>query len=113
MNGEFLPGFISLSELVYTSSFCDDFLITRLHHLVFFFLYFLKKTFLIPSRFFFFLEKMSEVDQATINQQVEKATETNSNELNTANVEDSSEVDKVIEKDVNQTMQESNTLYRN
>lgn len=56
---------------------------------------------------------MSEVDQATINQQVEKATETNSNELNTANVEDSSEVDKVIEKDVNQTMQKSNTLYRN
>ncbi|KAG0792615.1 hypothetical protein G6F26_005856 [Rhizopus arrhizus] len=40
---------------------------------------------------------MSEVDQATINQQVEKATETNSNELNTANVEDSSEVDKELE----------------
>lgn len=110
LNGEFLQGFISLFELIYTSSFCDDFLITRLHHLVFF-LYFLKKTFLIPSRFF--LEEMSEVDQATINQQVEKATEANSNELNTANVEDSSEVDKVIEKDVNQTMQESNTLYRN
>ncbi|KAG1493202.1 hypothetical protein G6F46_009274 [Rhizopus delemar] len=40
---------------------------------------------------------MSEVDQATINQQVEKATEANSNELNTANVEDSSEVDKELE----------------